>query len=1108
MLILWTLADTHTLKQVINPIVSKYIIEHRVDDNKESLPSLNRGDVLLAFGLQPLALLQKLGVIPKGRTITSTLGHCFIYLGIPVFITFDPSIVSIDYGRLYDIRWAVQLAIRYINTGTTEPVLGTYIFTESLHRIIQKVVSEDKKPVPLAVDLETMGLDCYNQKAQIISISFTVKSGESEVVYFEQGEKPDKPPINKHPDNYNYWERLYIQLNWLLTDKRIVVRGANFKFDSHWLYEKWGILCTNQLFDTQLVGSLLQENRSNSLKLHAKIYTPYGNYEQALDKYDIAKAELIPRDILMKYNAQDTIATYDVAECMRGELLSDKKLTNFYVQLVQPAANIFEKMERTGVCVDVPYYNQLKDEIQAETSRLHHEMLELIPIPLQTKYQANLSVTRAVILKDLFFTKEGFNLKPKMVTTKTGEPSTAISHLLMFEKNKKANEFVTLLKQYTSGNKILNTYVTGFLKHLKPDNKFHPTYFIGRGDYGGKSDSAAVTGRVSASNPAIQTLPKRGDYAHRLRRAFVAPEGHVILSADFGQGELKIASCVAQEEVMINAFKEGKDLHAITAAKLSGYTFEDFMTLPAEERELLRYKAKAAGFGLCIAQNQSILTQYGIIPIQDVQLDHKLWDGVEWVSHDGVLDKGWKEVITWDGITATPDHEVWTEDGRKIELQQAAKEGSKLARTATVFGEPIIWEPNISSGGNNYRLLTHCSNAMLGLWKVTGYLWERFISWTHAELCMPQNGEVRERPKSTSFGGKIRRYDSALQSGYTQSQPTLQRQGNKMFICFQRAFYSMGFRDFPHRIIQGVGVRQVAQQEGALSSRQFTASNKYCESPQYGLQCNVNVPRKRSVLDGLAQSLCSKENTTLCFAGINRGADNRTSQTVHTKQVQELERVGIKVERARVYDILNAGSRRRFTCEGRLVSNCYGMGHKGFQTYAKASYGIDMTEEEALQARNVFFELFPRLLEWHEECKNIARMYGSIRSPLGRIRHLPLINSKDKGARAQAERQAVNSCIQATLSDLCQLAMIELDKLYGEQLHIFLMCHDSLSFYLKSGEELEWAKRVKFSMEGLPITELFGWKPPITFTVDCEISVPDEDGVHSLANMLKIKDLH
>ena len=163
----------------------------------------------------------------------------------------------------------------------------------------------------------------------------------------------------------------------------------------------------------------------------------------------------------------------------------------------------------------------------------------------------------------------------------------------------------------------------------------------------------------------------------------------------------------------------------------------------------------------------------------------------------------------------------------------------------------------------------------------------------------------------------------------------------------------------------------------------------------------------------------------------------------------------------------------------------YGMMAKGFVRYAKDIYGVDFTLAEAEKAIAEFFGLYRRLPEWHEEQKEHARTYGWVRNPLGRVRHLPLIKAPDFKVAGKQERRAINAPVQSGLSDLTQLAIVELDRRYG--MVPFEMTHDNLKFYVLEADVPRDAARVLEVMEALPTKELFGWEPRVTFTAGLEV---------------------
>ena len=178
-------------------------------------------------------------------------------------------------------------------------------------------------------------------------------------------------------------------------------------------------------------------------------------------------------------------------------------------------------------------------------------------------------------------------------------PATSLEHLMMFEDNPNAKDFIGVIEEYSSVVKTYNTYVIGFLKHLRSDGRFHPTFFLYVGDQE-EDEGGARTGRLSAKGPAFQTIPKHTKWAKRIRRCYIAPPGYVITERDYSQGELRVIACLAFEENMIEAYKHGLDLHLKTAAKFSGHTYESIAALKLSDlhaREEIRQLGKAGSPG-------------------------------------------------------------------------------------------------------------------------------------------------------------------------------------------------------------------------------------------------------------------------------------------------------------------------------------------------------------------------------------------------------------------------------------------------------------------------------------------------------------------------------
>jgi DNA polymerase I-like protein with 3'-5' exonuclease and polymerase domains len=600
--------NASNVNKVMGPVFKAHKTEYLIHHPENGIPMVEPKDVIMVLGKAGATLLADSGLVPKNRTPTSLRGkpvdsgH-----GFKILVTFDPFMASKEYKFKIDIEIDAALAVRLHNTGTIAPVIGTYRwvdnFDDVVHTILRKY-KETGKPVDLATDLETVGLDEFNPEAFIVSIFFTVDGGMADGIRFTSVD--DQPRQRTEGEEHDYWSALWHTLYTLLTSNKVSLRGANLKFDVRWIMHKWGIRPTNFKMDTTLVGSLLDENRSNSLNNHAKLYTVMGGYDDALnDKYDKGRMDLIPDSDLLPYAGGDTDATYRVCNRLKSDLLKQPRLANFYVKLLHPAARAFEVLETTGVLIDVDYYKNLRVEVQEHKDAVEAEALDMMPTRIKLKHEdKGWKLTRSAIIKDFMFSPAGLDLDPQMVSEKTQQPSTAKKHLLMFSDHPKAGPFIKKFEDYNRTSKTLSTYIDGFMKHLRSDNRLHPSYMLFRGAYG-DADSGTVTGRLSAKDPAVQTIPKHTVWAKKLRRGYIAPPGYVYVEWDFSQGELRVCADVANEKNMIQAYNKGIDLHMITGGALNGYSEQDMYTMkasanPADKAlyKQLRQGGKAGNFGL------------------------------------------------------------------------------------------------------------------------------------------------------------------------------------------------------------------------------------------------------------------------------------------------------------------------------------------------------------------------------------------------------------------------------------------------------------------------------------------------------------------------------
>lgn len=567
-------------------------------------PPVQAGDVLVAMGAKAIAHLQEAKTYPKNMGVEKLRSRAGAYNDATTLVSYDPSLVNINAEARPQIKWDLRLARRLVLTGSTVPIVGKYEWTDldAFIALIHRFIEEAK---PVVLDLETMGFYPQYPDKRIITYQITNVAGRAWVLHHTDVPKARVPELVE-------------ALRLLLTSERIKLRGANLKFDLSWLWWKHGLICTNFKYDSMLGGSMLDENRSNSLEWHAKEHTDMGGYDTAFNqKYDKGRMDLVPKgDDLLVYAGGDVDSCAQVCEVQIGQMARQPSLARLYTEVVHPAARCFELIERRGVLIDQNYFAQLRQELQADIAHSHAKALAYLPSRLKAKHAGKLDLSRRELVAEFMFGDIGLGLKPLMFTAKKGEPSTTAKHIKMFEDVPEAKSFMDEYRKFTSSSKILGTYVNGFLQHLRPTGRFHATYLLFNGSAYEEDDddSGTVTGRLAALDPAMQTVPKHPKlgqskfWAKLLRKGFIAPPGMVFWEADFSQGELRVVACVADEPTMLEAYRKGMDLHSLSGAQMLGLDYETFLSYSADagqtDPKLLaifkefRQKAKSANFGL------------------------------------------------------------------------------------------------------------------------------------------------------------------------------------------------------------------------------------------------------------------------------------------------------------------------------------------------------------------------------------------------------------------------------------------------------------------------------------------------------------------------------
>ena len=439
-----------------------------------------------------------------------------------------------------------------------------------------------------------------------------------------------------------------------------------------------------------------------------------------------------------------------------------------------------------------------------------------------------------------------------------------------------------------------------------------------------------------------------------IRTAFIAKEGTRFIISDFSAIEARVLAWLAGEQWVLDAFENGEDIYCRTASRMFG--------VPVEKHGVnghLRQKGKIATLA-CIAEGELVLTDKGLVPIEKLTKAHKLWDGENWVSHDGVIYKGIGEVIEYDGLRATKDHIVWIEGQEKpIQFGEAATSGAHLlqsgdGRRAIRVGED--YKPREKMGEKLEFLL--CPHKMSRLWKHSmarqGKLNNRKVK-RMSSLLPAKTNSTMVRQKANSSKAKVYQPKSSRVQ-------KLWRKRNKIQVSINSRGRSLFNRKI--WIAKNRTRNRQNRQQWALRKRQLKICDSYRECFEQEKYCVNGISSK---ILALCTKCCYKET----FKRVKPRRNYRGCRISCIREKKKLERYRGKT---RLYDIRNAGKNNRFTVSGKLVHNC---GYQGALGALKAMGGIEIGLSED--------ELQSIVDSWREANPNIVSLWWDIDSVVKRV---------------------------------------------------------------------------------------------------------------------------
>ncbi len=444
-----------------------------------------------------------------------------------------------------------------ISTGRNTASSTSHMYQSVAQGMALKLFIQNlMKQSSVCFDTETTGINPIT--AELVGIAFSWEAGKGFYVPF--------------PEEKEAAQELIEQLRPFFESDEIEKIGQNLKYDIKVL-KKYDVEVKGKLFDTMLAHYLINPDMRHNMDVLAETYLNYTpiSITELIGKKGKNQLSMreVPLERQTEYAVEDTDITLQLADHFRPELVeaNTEKLFN---EIEVPLLRVLADMELEGINLDVGFLNSLGKDLETDIKALEGKIYEAAG--------EEFNIASPKQLGEILFNKMKLVDKPKK--TKTGQYSTAEDVLSYLAKD---HEIIQNILDFRGLSKLKSTYVDALpLQVEQGTGRVHTDYM----------QTVAATGRLASNNPNLQNIPIRTERGRQVRKAFIPrDENHVLLAADYSQIELRIIAALSEETTMIDAFKNGEDIHASTAAKV-------FNVPISEVTRDQRSNAKTVNFGI------------------------------------------------------------------------------------------------------------------------------------------------------------------------------------------------------------------------------------------------------------------------------------------------------------------------------------------------------------------------------------------------------------------------------------------------------------------------------------------------------------------------------
>jgi DNA polymerase-1 len=440
---------------------------------------------------------------------------------------------------------------------------------------LEKWLANIEKADIVSVDTETTGLDPMT--AQLVGISVSIEPGSAAYIPVAHDYAGAPAQLSR--------ETVLAKLKPWLENADSKKLGQNMKYDMH-IFANHGVQLAGVAQDTMLQSYVLESHRNHSMDSlalrHLDIKTI--SYDEITGKgaarIPFSQVDL---ELAKDYAAEDADITLQLHQNLYPAIEHDEKLKYVYSAIEMPVMEILFAVERHGVLLD-------SDALKLQTQELTKRLIQLEKeVHEQAGQPFNLSSPKQ--LQEILFVKQGL---PVVKKTPGGQPSTDEDVLQRLALD---HPLPKLILEYRTLSKLKSTYTDKLPKMVNADTgRVHTNY----------AQAVANTGRLASNDPNLQNIPVRTTEGRRVREAFIAPQGHTIVSADYSQIELRIMAHLSQDEGLLEAFRNGVDVHSHTASEI-------FAIETGEVSSEQRRYAKVINFGLIYGMSAfGLASQLGV----------------------------------------------------------------------------------------------------------------------------------------------------------------------------------------------------------------------------------------------------------------------------------------------------------------------------------------------------------------------------------------------------------------------------------------------------------------------------------------------------------------